>query len=155
PPGITDIPQSLTYQVAAGQFAGDYGLTVGGLRAEEAILAGRLATTTDLGQRIELFDALTNVRQQLAAAAVSISPQLQLAQAQARRTPGTLDDRAILQQLYDIAQARLSEAKTIEEQIALTNQLADLEDQLKNTRAEENQELISYLTSLRDIRRQF
>src|SRR6185369_17992513 len=58
-------------------------------------------------------------------------------------------------QIYDIALARLAEAKTIQEQIALTNQLADLEEQLKNTRAQENQELISYLTSRRELVRQY
>jgi cell wall-associated NlpC family hydrolase len=132
------------------------------LKQEESLFAGRLANTRDLEQRIELTQALQGVQQQIYGVLTSTPVDLRLAQARAAGTPTGADDAAVAQQTLDLVKSRVSELEAMQQTvsvqealISLIGQRNSLEDQLKQTLAAENAELISYLTNLRDLRNQF
>jgi hypothetical protein len=80
---------------------------------------------------------------------------LQLRAAQARLTPSTADDRAVTEAEKQLIEARLAEARTLEEQIALTNALADIRGQLNEQEQEQYQGLLAYLAAQRELARSF
>jgi hypothetical protein len=153
--GITDIPQALRLGAAEASLTPDTGDDVFFARQTVDLYQARLATTTDPEQRIELISALQSARGALASAATSVPLNWQLEAAQARLTPSQLDDRAVTQKILDMTEARLKEARTLEEQIALTNQLVDLKSQLNQLQSDENSQLIAFLNARREIARSY
>lgn len=152
---ITDLPGDL--RLAGAQAAGTPGLEddLGVLRQQEQIYSARLAGATNIEDKISLTEALTNVRQQIGSVQTATPPDILLAQAQARLTPGVADDRAVTQRLLALTESRLKEATSIEAQIALTNQLVDVRGQLNQLQGQEYSQLIAFLNARRDLARTY
>jgi cell wall-associated NlpC family hydrolase len=156
-PGAADLPGELRYQAALAAGTPGLGDDLNVLGQESALYSSRLANPNlSLEDRISLTEAYNNVQGQIAQTRTSyltdIPGDLRLRQAQAAGTPTLTDDQMVLRQLRDLTASRLAEADTIEAQITLTERLTDLNRQLNDQRAQENAEVIAFLSNVRGLR---
>jgi len=113
-------------------------------------------------QLLAAGEALQSARAALFGVLTSVPIDIQLAQARAHGTTTLADDQALSKKILDLTNLRIKEFEAMQQTtdvmealIGLIERRNQLEEELKQTRQQENQELVAYLTARRELVRQY